>query len=55
MMMLFLMSKMVGLISPVSRQTELDKYISSKNPQTGADVEYYIKQFDEEQRRKFIW
>jgi hypothetical protein len=49
------MSKIAGLISPVSRQTELDRYISSKNPQTAADVEYYIKQYDEEQRRKFIW
>jgi hypothetical protein len=33
-----------------SYQSELDRYISSKNPQTTEDVEFAIKQFDERNR-----
>ena len=27
-------------------QTELDQFITSKNPTTAAEVEYWIRQFD---------
>lgn len=33
------------MISPVSRQTELDQFITSKNPQTAAEVDHWAKVF----------
>jgi len=45
--------KMFGqLQSPNVYGTELEKYISSKNPQNTYDVEYWTTQFDKKQNEK---
>ena len=33
------------MIQPVSRQTELDQFITSKNPQSAAEVDHWAKVF----------
>jgi hypothetical protein len=33
------------MIKPVSTQTELDQFITSKNPQSAADVDHWAKVF----------
>jgi len=49
------MSKIAGWFSPTNkRQAELDQYIESRKPQSGADVEKYIRQFEDSQKRRFL-
>lgn len=43
------LKKLKAWLTP-SHQSELDRYIASKNPQNAADVEFAIKQFDERNR-----
>jgi hypothetical protein len=44
-----ILSKIYQWLTP-TYQSELDRYIESKNPSTPADVEFAIKQFDERNR-----
>jgi hypothetical protein len=45
----------LNIFKPVTRQTELEKYLDSMKPQSAADVEYYVKKFDREAGGKAIW
>jgi hypothetical protein len=37
-----------------SHQTDLDEFISSKNPTTVAEVDYWTREFDKKQQ-DFVW
>jgi hypothetical protein len=42
--------KKIALWLNPPHQSELDRYVASKNPQNTAEVEFAIKQFDERNR-----
>jgi hypothetical protein len=53
--MLWLKEFFWNLFVPETRENELDKYLRYHDPQTTADVEYYIRKFDREAGGKAVW
>jgi hypothetical protein len=45
----------LNIFKPTTRQSELEKYLESKNPQSNADVEYYVKEFDRNAGYRAVW
>lgn len=45
-----LINKIKEMTTPAPQMSELEEYIISKEPKTPADVEFWIKQFDERSR-----
>jgi hypothetical protein len=53
--MLHLLAFFARIFEPTSRTTELEKYIVARDPQSIAEVERIIKDFDESAGGRRLW
>ena len=46
------LARIVAALQKSTRQNELDDFIASKNPQNPADVDYWVRVFDQRMHSK---
>jgi len=54
-MVKMLLTFIAGMFEPVSRTSELDKYLTSRDPKSIAEVEHFITEFDQIAGGRGLW
>ena len=49
-----LLERLAEMFPKQDYQSRLDRYLNSKNVQSTADVEYWVRQYDKNQERNFV-